>query len=193
MPPISWPWPDWERAERFPLEHREMDLGEDFYRDMARKASQGRGEVVLVIRRPDGRLLLHTKPFYPPHTWRLPSGGIRPGESPEEAACREVQEETGLPARLERLLGVITYTLRSQAGEVPFASALFLFRTEAARPAARDADEPISGYRWVRPASLRRLAAHLRRLPPPWHDWGRFRALAHDLAAAALEKGLPAT
>jgi ADP-ribose pyrophosphatase YjhB (NUDIX family) len=35
-----------------------------------------------------------------PGTWWLPGGGLEPGESPESAVVREVQEETGLVARV---------------------------------------------------------------------------------------------
>ncbi|MEW5939622.1 MAG: NUDIX domain-containing protein [Chloroflexota bacterium] len=38
--------------------------------------------------------------------WCLPSGGMEPGESPSEAAIREVEEETGLTVRVRRLVGV---------------------------------------------------------------------------------------
>jgi 8-oxo-dGTP pyrophosphatase MutT (NUDIX family) len=39
-------------------------------------------------------------------TWVLPKGGIRPGERPEQAAARELQEEVGLTdLELKRELG----------------------------------------------------------------------------------------
>jgi ADP-ribose pyrophosphatase len=38
--------------------------------------------------------------------WELPAGSLDPGEKPEDAACRECQEEIGLvPGRIERLAG----------------------------------------------------------------------------------------
>jgi len=41
--------------------------------------------------------------------WCMPSGGVDPGETVEEACVREVLEETGLEARIMRLVGVYSY------------------------------------------------------------------------------------
>jgi 8-oxo-dGTP diphosphatase len=41
--------------------------------------------------------------------WGLPKGLVEPGEAPEAAALREVQEETGLEARIRGSLGDINY------------------------------------------------------------------------------------
>jgi 8-oxo-dGTP pyrophosphatase MutT (NUDIX family) len=39
--------------------------------------------------------------------WSTPGGAIEPGESPEEAAIREVEEETGLAIEIDRLRAVL--------------------------------------------------------------------------------------
>lgn len=57
----------------------------------------------------DGRrefLLVH-RPAY--DDWTFPKGKLKPGERDEDAALREVREETGLRCRLERDLGHISY------------------------------------------------------------------------------------
>lgn len=50
----------------------------------------------------DGRVVLVHRPKY--DDWSLPKGKLAPGESFEEAAMREVEEETGVRCRLVREL-----------------------------------------------------------------------------------------
>src|SRR5687767_13981343 len=52
-----------------------------------------RAGVVAVVRRADGRVLAFERADLPGQ-WQLPQGGLDRGESPEQAAWRELEEET---------------------------------------------------------------------------------------------------
>jgi 8-oxo-dGTP pyrophosphatase MutT (NUDIX family) len=69
-----------------------------------------RGRWWLAAIRPAGR---------PEGLWALPKGLIGPGESPEEAALREVREETGVEATTVQKLGDVRYVY-TWAGERVF-------------------------------------------------------------------------
>lgn len=56
-----------------------------------------RAGVVAVVRRRDGMVLAFERSDYPGQ-WQLPQGGIESGETPKQAAWRELREETGLGA-----------------------------------------------------------------------------------------------
>lgn len=147
-----------------------------------------RGEVVLVMQRPNRHVLLHTKVDYPPMTYRLPTGGVHPGEAVLDALHREAAEETGLAVEVRRCLGVIGYEFRCRADErrVAFASYVFLAGVDYSEPAVQDPEEDIMDFLFVHPDRLPDFARSLRRMAPDWRDWGRFRAHGHDLAAEGL-------
>jgi mutator protein MutT len=56
----------------------------------------------------DGRVAIVYRPKY--DDWTFPKGKLEPGETEEEAAVREVREETGLEVELGRELGYVEYT-----------------------------------------------------------------------------------
>lgn len=61
--------------------------------------------VVVIARARDGRLLMvHDKDS---DAWTLPGGIMEPGETPGDAAVREVFEETGMSATLTRIVAVV--------------------------------------------------------------------------------------
>ena len=71
----------------------------------------------LVIRDPYGK-------------WGLPKGHLEPGESEEEAAAREVEEETGLkPDAMGPQLGTVHWTFRRGARKVLKHCTFFLMRS----------------------------------------------------------------
>ena len=55
----------------------------------------------------DGRVLLIHRDRY--DDWSLPKGKLEPGETWEDAALREVEEETGVRAELGAYLGETSY------------------------------------------------------------------------------------
>jgi putative (di)nucleoside polyphosphate hydrolase len=62
-----------------------------------------RAGVVLVVQRGDGDVLVFERGDAR-GAWQLPQGGIDVGESPEEAAWRELAEETGLSSAVVTLI-----------------------------------------------------------------------------------------
>jgi 8-oxo-dGTP diphosphatase len=58
------------------------------------------------------RLLLVHRPRY--DDWSFPKGKLDPGETVEEAALREVREETGLKCRFVQQLAVMRYRYRTR-------------------------------------------------------------------------------
>ncbi len=67
--------------------------------------------VAIVVAR-EGRLLLGRRAAWTksPGTWSFPAGFVERGERVEDAAIREVREETGLDVTLGSFLGVYSHT-----------------------------------------------------------------------------------
>jgi 8-oxo-dGTP pyrophosphatase MutT (NUDIX family) len=89
------------------------------------------GDEVLLIRDRYGR-------------WTFPKGHVEPGETDEEAARREVEEETGVRATIVAPLPPIGYTLPDGT---PKTLTLFVMRAERTPPAPLAAE--IEAAAWV--------------------------------------------
>ena len=60
--------------------------------------------------------------------WSLPKGHIEEGETPEQAALREVQEETGIESIIEKSLGVIDFWFMAGGKRIHKTVHHYLFR-----------------------------------------------------------------
>lgn len=112
--------------------------------------------VGVVVRRGDAVLLVRRA--RPPRRgeWSIPGGLVELGETVEQAARREVREETGLELGPLALVAVVDSIERDAEGRVRRHYVLVDFTAEAV------AGEPHAGsdaaeVRWVGPAELRAL------------------------------------
>jgi 8-oxo-dGTP pyrophosphatase MutT (NUDIX family) len=115
--------------------------------DVQRKTSAGgvvvRGESALEVCliRPSGRGR---------RVWGLPKGGIEDGETSAQAAAREVLEETGISAVVDRELGSIDYSFysRDRGGRIHKTVHYFLMHAVGGDTSLHD--QEVREARWVR-------------------------------------------
>ena len=168
-----------------PSEHHHVNLTItsqgmlDLMDKMSRK--KRRGEVVMVIPNKKGHIWLHTKSFYDKGVYRLMTGGLDQGESPHLALYREAREETGFKIKIDRCLAVITYTLSGLDSSQPFVSYVFLTKPLSGIPRPIDDSEDISDFKAVPATQLADVAQDLHSLEGSSADWGKFRAVAHEI------------
>lgn len=155
------------------------------------------GEVVMVIRRAgDGLVWVMTKEGFPQRLYSLPTGGIRHQETISAALWRELREETGFEAQLQRFLAVIRYVpvlAPGDAQEVPgFVSYVFLLEERSGNEPVVTSGEKILDFKAVAPGELLDIARQWRKLSgssDEFHDlaaWGSFRSIAHQVVGEAL-------
>lgn len=78
---------------------------------MPSRTQRAAGGVIYRVSRGEAEFLVARRPRY--KDWTLPKGKLDPGEGPQEAALREVREETGYSCRTVAEVGSIGYQLRS--------------------------------------------------------------------------------
>jgi 8-oxo-dGTP diphosphatase len=87
--------------------------------------------------------------------WTLPGGGLELGEDPLDGVVREVAEETGYAAEIQRLLGVDTIAIpahrRLDGSGVPFFGVRIFYRAAVAGGAlTNERDGSTDEARWFR-------------------------------------------
>lgn len=96
------------------------------------------GDKVLITRRPDGKR--H------PGFWEFPGGKVDPGESPEQALCREMLEELDVEVRVSGIYEVVFY--RYEWGPV----LILAYQCELLSDTLRDLG--VAEHRWVLPREM---------------------------------------
>jgi 8-oxo-dGTP pyrophosphatase MutT (NUDIX family) len=100
----------------------------------------------------EGRVLLIHRPKY--DDWSFPKGKLEQGESWEQAALREVEEETGIACELDGFAGTTRYDVTGGPKEVRY----YLMTPAGDARAQNEVDE----VRWVPLAEAAGLLTHDR-------------------------------
>jgi 8-oxo-dGTP pyrophosphatase MutT (NUDIX family) len=102
----------------------------------------------------DGRVLLVHRPRY--DDWTFPKGKLDPGETSEDAALREVEEETGVRCSLGRELPSTSYEVRGRPKRVRY----WLMRPQG--EGGFVPNDETDDLRWVTPDEARALLTYDR-------------------------------
>ena len=174
--------------------------------------SKRAAEVCLVIRRPNGKVLVDYSAYYPGSVSRLFTGGIKPGESILAAAQREALEETGLQTEVRRFLAALSYRTNHivalGCADPIFHTFALLLDEVGGTLGTLDPAERFDELREVTPTELAALTAELERVdqldpkeigapalayaaskgidPRTGLDWLRYRIPAHRAVVEAL-------
>jgi 8-oxo-dGTP diphosphatase len=105
----------------------------------------------LIVR--DGRVAVVHRPRY--DDWSLPKGKLEPGEGFEDAAIREIAEETGARARIVRELDPDRYIDHRGRPKL-----VRWYLMEVDDPGEFTPDEEVDQLRWLAPARARDLVSY---------------------------------
>jgi 8-oxo-dGTP pyrophosphatase MutT (NUDIX family) len=137
------------------------------------------GAAGLLIAHPDAGVLLQLRVGWSHFggTWGLPGGARKSGETPEQAAIREADEEAGVPPEVVQVLGTEVFDLGYWTYTTVLAKTSRLFD-----PVMGDAES--ADLRWVPFADVASLPLH----PGVERTWPELRAtlagLDEELAVA---------
>jgi 8-oxo-dGTP diphosphatase len=134
---------------------------------MPEAAPRKRLLVVAALVRQEGRILLSQRRADQslPLCWEFPGGKVEPGEAPEAALVREVEEELGCQVRVGRIFDVVFHAYETFD--------LYMLVYEAAVIAGTPAARQVAAVAWVPPAEIPSM-----QLPPA--DYPLARRLAEE-------------
>jgi 8-oxo-dGTP diphosphatase len=94
--------------------------------------------------------IIHRKRY---NDWTLPKGKRESGESWQETALREAEEETGCPVSLGAFIGSTSYLVSNRPKVVLF----WLMSTKSKRDCRLEPNNEVDCVKWVSPSSALKL------------------------------------
>ena len=86
-----------------------------------------------------------------PPRWQLPKGLVDKGETPEQAAIREVREESGINSRVDKLIDKVEYWYQSKRGHerIRYHKFVYFYLMWYESGDVTDQDNEVNEARWV--------------------------------------------
>ena len=145
-------------------------------------------EVLFIPLFPDNRTVVHSKFFFPRGIFRLLTGTVNKGEDVDKAAKRELEEETGLKkVKMYKVL-LIEHNIKTKYGNRKFYTWVYLIPTEKEYLRVLDKSEGIEKLKIIKIDELPKISQKLKSLKGRWKDWGKLRAVAHDVVYQFLKE-----
>ena len=105
----------------------------------------------------DGKVLLVKRGIAPSKgLWAIPGGSVELGETLQEAAEREIMEETGLASRAVKLVYTFDFIERDDSGKIRFHFTIVDIMADYISGTPKGADDALEA-RWVSPEELKEL------------------------------------
>lgn len=116
--------------------------------------------VLALIRDEQGRILITQRKAdkeWAALKWEIPGGGVRAGETSQQAVLREVGEETGLHFAPEEARCIHTYRSDSPEEQNNYFVDIYEFRGDFTRDQVKIQEDEVESFRLATPAQIREL------------------------------------